>query len=316
MLLIGHRGCNYAGYNQNTIRSFERVASEGVPAIEFDVQLCADGELVVVHNLALEEVSTGKGKVSETDAATLRQLYAGDPSRGEDRIPFLSEVFDFFAAKALGRRPVIHMELKGHNTGRPAGELYSAYVASGRLQTSDLLVSSFGWRELEALQQVCPGAKIALLDGAIRRNTLLEKTGTDAERYFPDLFAYGNEDYMLPRFASLEENLALLDTICLDPRIHSILADEIHACLSGRYYSDALLDAAQGMGAVSVNLWYRTLFPQFVEKAHARGLAVFVYTVNDADDLRAMAAMGVDGVFTDRYTDAVEVLAQNGTGNS
>ena len=61
MIFRGHRGCSYPGYNQNTIRAFDKVAQEGVPAIEFDVQLCGDGQLVVDHNLDLEEVSNGKG---------------------------------------------------------------------------------------------------------------------------------------------------------------------------------------------------------------------------------------------------------------
>ena len=57
MILIGHlRGCCYPGCNQNTIRAFDKFTQEGVPAIEFDVQLCADGELVVVHTLNLEEL--------------------------------------------------------------------------------------------------------------------------------------------------------------------------------------------------------------------------------------------------------------------
>jgi len=67
MILIGHRGCSYPGYNPNTIRAFDKVTQEGVPAIEFDVQLCGDGELVVFHNLDLKEVSNGKGKVSFSD---------------------------------------------------------------------------------------------------------------------------------------------------------------------------------------------------------------------------------------------------------
>ncbi len=92
------------------------------------------------------------------------------------------------------------MELKGNNTGRQAGELFNKYVAAGKLNMSDLLVSSFNWEELKALREVCPEAKIALLDGAIRRNLLLKKTGPEAEKYFAELFAYGNEDYMLPRF--------------------------------------------------------------------------------------------------------------------
>ena len=37
----------------------------------------------------------------------------------------------------------------------------------------------------------------------------------------------------------------------------------------------------------------------FVERAHRRGLKVFVYTVNDIDDIMRMESMGVDGIFTD-----------------
>ncbi len=38
---------------------------------------------------------------------------------------------------------------------------------------------------------------------------------------------------------------------------------------------------------------------RFVERAHRRGLKVFVYTVNDPGDIKRMEAMGVDGIFTD-----------------
>jgi glycerophosphoryl diester phosphodiesterase len=37
----------------------------------------------------------------------------------------------------------------------------------------------------------------------------------------------------------------------------------------------------------------------FVQSAHERGLKVFVYTVNHPEDIARMAAMGVDGIFTD-----------------
>ncbi|WP_319777078.1 glycerophosphodiester phosphodiesterase [Maridesulfovibrio sp.] len=309
MMLIGHRGCKYPGYNQNTIRSFEKVTSEGVPAIEFDVQLCADGKLVIVHNLDLEEVSTGRGEVSSTDSETLKTLFAGDPDQGKDRIPFLAEVFDFFASCDPVKRPAIHMELKGNNTGMQAGKLFNEYVAAGKLETTDLLASSFNWKELEALRKVCPAAKIALLDGAIRRNILLKKTGPEGERYFAELFAYGNEDYMLPRFPALPENMALLDKICTEPHIHALLAQELEDCLNGKYYTEELLNSACSMNATSVNLWYRTISPKFVKKAHARKLAVFVYTANLPEEWKLLADMGVDGVFTDFYATAVKTLA-------
>ena len=48
-------------------------------------------------------------------------------------------------------------------------------------------------------------------------------------------------------------------------------------------------------------------------EAHAAGLAVNVWTVNAPDDLRAMVALGVDTVITDRLRAALEAAgARNG----
>ncbi len=309
MILIGHRGCSYPGFNQNTIRAFEKVAGEEIPAIEFDVQLCGDGKLAVVHNLDLEEVSNGTGKVFTTDSHILKSLYAGDPARGKDRIPFLPEVFDFFSSYPPERRPAIHLELKGDGTGKPAGELLAKFVASGSLQHSNVLASSFNWKELENIRKVCPTIKIALLDGAIRRTLLIKKVGMEAGHYFKHIFGYGSEEYMIPRFGSLAENLKLLEKECADPKINAVLAEEIETCLDGKYYTDELLDTACVMNAASVNLWYRTITPQFIDKAHQKGLAVLVYTVNDPEELRAVANMGVDGIFTDYYLESARILA-------
>jgi glycerophosphoryl diester phosphodiesterase len=309
MILIGHRGCSYPGYNQNTIRAFDKVAQEGIPAIEFDVQLCGDGELVVVHNLDLKEVSNGKGKVSETDSHVLKSLYAGDPSNGQDRIPFLVEVLEFFASLPPKRRPAIHLELKGDGTGKPAGELLAKFFASGNLQHSDVLASSFNWQELKNIRKICPALKIALIDGAIRRTVLFEKAGVEVGRYFERIFAYGSEQYMFPRFGSLEENLELLDKERADPRIAAILAEQIEECLKGRCYTDALLDTACAMKAESVNLWYRSVTKEFIDKAHSKGLAVLLFTVNAPEDIQALARTGVDGIFTDYYMESASLLA-------
>ena len=46
---------------------------------------------------------------------------------------------------------------------------------------------------------------------------------------------------------------------------------------------------------------------ELVERAHAMGLAVNVWTVNAPDDLRAMVAAGVDTVITDRLGEALAV---------
>ena len=44
-----------------------------------------------------------------------------------------------------------------------------------------------------------------------------------------------------------------------------------------------------------------------VERAHAMGLAVNVWTVNAPEDLRAMVAAGVDTVITDRLREALVI---------
>ena len=202
------------------------------------------------------------------------------------------------------------MELKGPSTGRQAGELLTSYVCAGGLRYEDVLCSSFNWQELLAIRQVCPAISIALLDGAIRRRRLLEKTGPEAEHHFARIFAYGNEEYMLPRFPTPSENRVLLETECGDARLRVLLAEEIEHCLAGHYYTETLLDAACEMHAESINLWYRSVTPDIIGKAHRRGLKVLVYTINLPDELLTLARMGVDGIFTDYYADARQVLIE------
>jgi len=50
--------------------------------------------------------------------------------------------------------------------------------------------------------------------------------------------------------------------------------------------------------------------PEQVERAHGLGKFVFVYTVNDAGDMRRLAQVGVDGMVTDRPTLLMEGLHQ------
>ncbi len=56
---------------------------------------------------------------------------------------------------------------------------------------------------------------------------------------------------------------------------------------------------ATELGAVAVNQSAEFVDARLVADAKARGLKVFVYTVNDAAEYARFAAMGVDGVFTD-----------------
>lgn len=60
-----------------------------------------------------------------------------------------------------------------------------------------------------------------------------------------------------------------------------------------------LAAAASRLGAKALSMALAFPEPALVRDARRRGLEVYVYTVNDADELARMRALGVDGVFTD-----------------
>jgi len=54
---------------------------------------------------------------------------------------------------------------------------------------------------------------------------------------------------------------------------------------------------------------YRSVTKEFIDKAHNRGLAVLVFTVNAPEDLQTLERIGVDGIFTDYYMESASLLA-------
>ena len=108
--VFGHRGA-MAYAPENTFASFERAIELGVDAIELDVHLTADGEVVVIHDHDLHRTTDGQGSVGEKTLPELKTLDAGvrfGPEFAGQRIPTLGEVL----AWARGRC-AIDVEIKG-----------------------------------------------------------------------------------------------------------------------------------------------------------------------------------------------------------
>jgi glycerophosphoryl diester phosphodiesterase len=92
--IIGHRGAPDCA-PENTLTSFREGLRQGADIIELDVQLSADGHVIVFHDAQLDRTTNGSGPLAERTLAELRALDAGgwfDPRFAGEPIPTLEEV--------------------------------------------------------------------------------------------------------------------------------------------------------------------------------------------------------------------------------
>ncbi len=107
---IAHRGLHDAskGVIENSISAARAAIAAGY-GVECDVQLTADGQLVVFHDDSLERLTDGAGAVAKHSANELRRLRLRGAS---DAIPAFSE----FLAAIGGRTPIV-VEIKSAFNG-------------------------------------------------------------------------------------------------------------------------------------------------------------------------------------------------------
>lgn len=101
MLRVGHRGAR-GHAPENTMASFAKGIELGVDAVETDVHLSRDGELVLIHDHTVNRTTDGRGFIKDMTLAELKTLDAGswyDPRFAEERIPTLAELLE----RAKGR---------------------------------------------------------------------------------------------------------------------------------------------------------------------------------------------------------------------
>jgi glycerophosphoryl diester phosphodiesterase len=121
--IVGHRGALDCA-PENTLASLQEGLRQGADIIELDVQLAADGEVVVFHDDRLDRTTNAGGPLSERTVAELKTLDAGgwfDPRFSGEPIPTLDEVL----AWAKDRIP-LYIELK--YSGSPGSALATAVV--------------------------------------------------------------------------------------------------------------------------------------------------------------------------------------------
>jgi glycerophosphoryl diester phosphodiesterase len=180
--IFAHRGAS-AYAPENTLAAYDLAIRQGADAIELDAKLCADGEVVILHDQTVNRTTNGTGDISQLPLAEIKKLDAGSyfdsAFRGEP-IPTLAEVFE-----TVGQRTYINVELTNYasvidSLPEKATRLVKRYAVQKRV-----LFSSFNPIALIRAHRQLPEVPIGLLampgkKGAMARSWLGRLVGYQA----------------------------------------------------------------------------------------------------------------------------------------
>lgn len=156
VLKVAHRGA--AGLApENTLAAFRVGIAERADALELDVHLSRDGELVVIHDAILARTTNALGEVGDLDLAQLRGLDASarffGPPVGPQTIPTLQEVLDLARGSAS-----VQVEIKLDAAGRRYPGIEERVVRTLRESSfiEGATILSFDFPTLQAVKRLEP----------------------------------------------------------------------------------------------------------------------------------------------------------------
>lgn len=92
VIVVAHRG-DWRNFPENSLEAIDNAVRMGVDIVELDVKKTKDGELILMHDRALDRTTTGKGLVSEATLDYIRglKLKNGCNIRTIHKVPTLEE---------------------------------------------------------------------------------------------------------------------------------------------------------------------------------------------------------------------------------
>ena len=159
-LNFGHRGARqYAP--ENTLASFQKARQMGADGVELDVMLCADGEVVVMHDFSVDRMTDGHGRVRDLNLAQLKALDAGSwfgPQFAGERVPTLREV-----AEWAGDDMLLNVELKSASIRADGLEEKVIGIIREYCLEHSVVLSSFNPFSLWRVKRMAPDVHTGLL---------------------------------------------------------------------------------------------------------------------------------------------------------
>lgn len=164
---IAHRGASYLA-PENTVASASLAWELGADAVEVDVYLASDNQVVVMHDKDTKRTAGGKTNmvIKNTPSLVLRNLDVGswkDPKYKGEKIPFLSEILETVPE---GKDLVV--EISGSEI---IPHLQRVIEKSGK--QDQVIFIAFGWETILDSQKAFPANKCYWLSSS--KNGLNEK---------------------------------------------------------------------------------------------------------------------------------------------
>ena len=146
-LVFGHRGSSVLEL-ENSVPAFERARRTGVPAVELDVQLSRDGQVVVAHDGDLRRLAGRPERVRDLPAVELSRVALAEGERSASGIPTLHAVLEI-----LARDCVVDIELKSYRDTPPELSEHVARLIAFRGIARRTMVSSFDPRLVQRFRR-------------------------------------------------------------------------------------------------------------------------------------------------------------------
>lgn len=159
-VIFAHRGAS-SHAPENTLAAFLLAVDHGAKAIELDVQLTKDQQVVVFHDGSIQRTTNGTGKIKDLTLSELNNYNAGVtfcPAYQNEKIPTLSEVLTVLPPDIL-----INIELKNINTPFDRLPAKTAGLIRGSNAQDRVLISSFNAIALAKFNEILPEVPIGRL---------------------------------------------------------------------------------------------------------------------------------------------------------
>jgi glycerophosphoryl diester phosphodiesterase len=159
-LVFAHRGFGDHGPD-NSLYAVERAMEAGMDGVDVDGQFTRDGELVIYHDLSVDRLTSGTGKVRDKTAAEMLALDLG-PKYDSAFTGAYVRTFEDFVRSVKGRG-ILMVELKVPGAGATGIEERAVAVIRRHSAHADVVLSSFNPLVLRRLKRLDPQVRTAFI---------------------------------------------------------------------------------------------------------------------------------------------------------